>query len=93
MRCHDDVAERAQREFEARDREAKAQVLAYAQGWERTLRAMAAGEFKRGCCSCVPACAADDGELDHTNLACPVLLYLQMARLMIEDAERRCSPG
>jgi hypothetical protein len=90
---YDDVAERARREFEARDREAKAQVLEYARGWERTYRAMAAGEFKRGRCSCVPVCAADDGELDHRNPDCLVLLYLRLARLMIEDAERRCLPG
>jgi hypothetical protein len=90
---NEELAERGRREFEARDREAKAQVLEYARGWERTFRAMAAEEFKRGRCLCTPVCAADDGELDHTNLICPVLIYLRLARLMIEDAERRCLPG
>ena len=95
MRCHDDVAERGRREFEARDREAKAQVLEYARGWGRTLRAYGGkpDQIRRRLSVQCRSVQPDDGELAHTNQDCPVLIYLRLARLIVEDAERRCLPG
>jgi hypothetical protein len=91
---NEELVERGRQEFEARDKEAKGQVLEYARGWGRAFRAMAESQIKYGGgCLCRPACAPDADELAHTNMDCPVLIYLRLARLIVEDAERRCLPG
>jgi len=88
MSLPESPAERGAREFQARQMEAKAAVVAFAEGWARTLKGMAASVAERGGCQCEPPCRPDAGEVNHSEPDCPVLLYLRLSRLMQDEAEK-----
>ncbi len=88
QKVEENAFERGAREFIARQMEAKAAVVAFAEGWVRTLKAMADNVAERSGCSCEPGCAADANESSHTAIDCPVLLYLRLSRLMQHEADK-----
>lgn len=67
------------------EEEIKAALRQKAEGWRRTYEAMAKHIAKGGRCTCGEKRGEEASEFDHTNTDCPVLIYLRMARLVVED--------
>jgi hypothetical protein len=52
--------------------------------WQRTLFSIARDMARDGGCICPDKCGEDAGELDHSNSNCPVAIYLNIARLIVD---------
>ncbi len=64
--------------------EIDAAVAMRVERWQRTLLSIARQRARDGACICPEKCGEDAGELDHRNSECPVAIYLQIARLIVD---------